>query len=154
MTEIIIHGERFKMLPAFIAPLITSVVGGIVELIPNSNERAKAKENMEMQLLTIITAAVSGQQEINKQEAAHKSIFVAGWRPFIGWVCGFGIAWQFLFNPIANWVLLLIMAYNPDIIIPPLPILDIGELISLVMAMLGMGGLRTFEKLRGVSREQ
>ena len=88
------------MLPAFIAPLITSVVGGIVELIPNSNERAKAKENMEMQLLTIITAAVSGQQEINKQEAAHKSIFVAGWRPFIGWVCGFGISEsRSLFSP-------------------------------------------------------
>ena len=142
-------------LPAFVPALLGTVVDGFLKFIPDTNERLRAKEMLEGQLITIVSAATQGQLEINKQEAAHNSLFVAGWRPFIGWVCGVGIAWQFVFTPIANWVLLLIVAANPDMpTLPELPMLDIGELMSLVMAMLGMGGLRTFEKMRGVSREK
>lgn len=141
--------------PAFVPALLGTVVDGFLKFIPDTNERLRAKEMLEGQLITIVSAATQGQLEINKQEAAHNSLFVAGWRPFIGWVCGVGIAWQFVFAPIANWVLLLVVAANPEITtFPDLPKLDMSEIMSLVMAMLGMGGLRTFEKMRGVSREK
>ena len=83
------------------------------------------------------------QAEINKIEAAHRSIFVAGWRPFIGWVCGFGFLWAFLGHPLFEWVVTL---YGIDIT-PPELITD--SLLELVLAMLGLGGLRTAEKLTG-----
>ena len=84
---------------------------------------------------------VLGQLEINKVEAAHKSLFVAGWRPFIGWVCGSGLAYNVLINPIAStWF--------------EMPAVDPAMLYPVLMGMLGMGGLRTFEKTRGVSREK
>lgn len=140
-------------LPAFIAPVIASLVDGVLDKIPNVNDRAKAKEDLEQELLGIVSIATRGQLEINKQEAAHKSIFVAGWRPFIGWVCGVGIAWQFVVIPILNWVILLLVINNPELEgIPNLPALDMAELMGLVFALLGMGGLRSFEKSRGVAR--
>lgn len=140
-------------LPAFIAPVIASLVDGVLDKIPNVNDRAKAKEDLEQELLGIVSIATRGQLEINKQEAAHKSIFVAGWRPFIGWVCGVGIAWQFVVIPILNWVILLLVINNPELEgIPNLPALDMTELMGLIFALLGMGGLRSFEKSRGVAR--
>ena len=83
------------------------------------------------------------QAEINKIEAAHRSIFVAGWRPFIGWVCGVGFLWVFLGHPLFEWSVAL---YGLDIH-PPELMSD--SLLELVLAMLGLGGLRTAEKLTG-----
>ena len=81
-----------------------------------------------------------GQIEINKQEAAHRSIFVAGWRPFIGWVCGAALAYDFVGRPI-----LMIFHVNAINI-------DSSLLYPLIMGMLGFGGLRTFEKLKGLTK--
>lgn len=83
------------------------------------------------------------QAEINKIEAAHRSIFVAGWRPFIGWVCGIGFLWAFFGHPLFEWVVVL---YGSTIT-PPELMTD--SLLELVLAMLGLGGLRTAEKLTG-----
>jgi len=82
------------------------------------------------------------QTAINQIEAQHRSIFVAGWRPFIGWVCGAGICNHFLVNPWLQWAI-------PDRVPPQL---DIGALMSLVTALLGLGVLRTYEKQAGVTR--
>ena len=87
--------------------------------------------------------------EVNKAEAAHKSIFVAGWRPFIGWVCGFALLWHFILNPLLYTVLSL-FGYNEI----NLPEFDFAQLSTILMGMLGLGGLRTFEKTKGVSREK
>ena len=78
------------------------------------------------------------QIELNKIEAAHKSVFVAGWRPFIGWVCGAGLAFTFILNPIIQW-----KTGSPG---PELPV-DI--MTELVLALLGLGALRTAEKFGG-----
>ena len=85
--------------------------------------------------------------ELNKIEAAHRSIFVAGWRPFIGWTCGAALAWHFLGHPLAEWA-------NAVFGTPPAvpPLLDDSNLMELVLAMLGLSGLRTFEKVQGRSR--
>ena len=140
-------------LTALLAPLVGSIIDEVADLIPNSNDRAKAKEKAQSQMLEIVGEAMKGQLDINKQEAAHHSIFVAGWRPFIGWVCGFGIAWQFIITPLISWAMLFYMAAHPEAVIPAAPELDMTELFGLVFAMLGMGGLRTYEKLNGVARK-
>ena len=86
-----------------------------------------------------------GQLEINKEEAKSPSMFVSGWRPFIGWVCGAACAWNWIGLKMA----LFIAAYfGKDLQLAPA---DIGEMMPVLMGMLGLGGLRTFEKLQGVA---
>jgi len=93
----------------------------------------------EGKLAELETSLLNAQAEINKAEAQHKSIFVAGWRPFIGWVCGVGIAIAFVIKPVVEWF-----------VDKELPALDVGQLIALVVAMLGVAGYRTYEKRAGV----
>ena len=91
-------------------------------------------------------AAMAGQMEINKVEAASTSVFVSGWRPFIGWVCGAACAW--------NWIGLKIALFAAAYFEHPLTLApaDLSEMTPVLMGMLGIGGLRTIEKLNGVAR--
>ena len=82
--------------------------------------------------------ARQSQTEVNKQEAKHSNVFVAGWRPFIGWVGGLSLFYQFLFRPIA-------VGFGGDF--PPI---ETEALYPIILGMLGLGGLRTYEKARGV----
>ena len=100
-------------------------------------------------MLNAMTGLVQGQLDINKEQAKHSSIFVAGARPFIMWVCGFALMWQFLLQPMATWGLLAFSVRE----LPPFPELDIGPLMTLLLGMLGLGGLRTYEKRLGVQRD-
>lgn len=87
------------------------------------------------------------QAQTNQIEAKHRSLFVAGWRPFVGWVCGIGLSWHFLGYDIARWA----TAYlAPQYTVPTLD--GTSDLLALVLSMLGLGGLRTWEKFRGVTR--
>ena len=88
-----------------------------------------------------------GQIEINKAEASHKSIFVAGWRPFIGWTCGIALCWHFVLAPVTIFV----CAYLA-VEIPNLPTFDMGSLMTVLMGMLGLGTLRTYEKQKGLTK--
>jgi len=128
-------------------PAITPIIDKLVDLIPNSNERARAKEQFEAELARAVNDAAKNQVEVNKVEAAHDSIFVAGARPFILWVCGFGIAWTYIIHPIMIWV----YTYY-GLPIADLPKIDSDGLYQLVLAMLGLGTMRTFEKVKGVAR--
>lgn len=95
----------------------------------------------------VLAADVASRQaaaDTNKIEAANPNIFVAGWRPFIGWVCGIGLISQFVIAPLATWIAAL--AHHPIVF----PELDMGTLLTLLMAMLGFGGMRTYEKVSGV----
>lgn len=83
------------------------------------------------------------QIEINKIEAKHSNIFVSGWRPFIGWVCGSALAYQFILRDFISYVMNL---FGSTAELPPS--LDISQLISILLAMLGMVGYRTFEKIK------
>lgn len=130
-----------------IAGLVSPIVNKFVDRIPDPNERARAKEELESELVAAANQAMLAQIEVNKQEAAHNSVFVAGWRPFIGWCCGTGVAWAFIVQPIATWVT---MIWFPDIVLPEI---QTDYLFEMVGGMLGFGGLRTFEKLRGVARK-
>lgn len=128
------------------------ILDGILRLIPDKGERARAKEMFEGQMLTAMTSLVQGQLEINKQEAQHGSIFVAGWRPFIGWVCGMALVWNFILQPLLLWVAW--MAPELGIDMSTAPKLDTGELMTVLLGMLGLGGLRTYEKRLGIARTE
>lgn len=90
-------------------------------------------------------AEIAGQLEINKVEAASSSLFVSGWRPSVGWVCSAALAWQLILAPSIQWGAAI---YGKPVALPPL---DTGTLISLLFALLGIGGMRTVEKLNGVA---
>jgi len=87
------------------------------------------------------------QAEMTKVEAQHRSTFVAGWRPFLGWICGVGLAFSFVGNPIIQWVTCII----GDKCISG-PVMPLEHIMTLVTALLGLGGLRTIEKLNGISK--
>lgn len=102
-------------------------------------ELLKLQQNGELQQIT-------GQLDINKIEASNSSVFVSGWRPSIGWICSAALAYQYLIRPITAWV-----AVFSGHELPQMPGLD-DNLWQLLLGMLGLGGLRTFEKINGVAR--
>jgi len=95
-----------------------------------------------------MTSLVQGQLQINAKEAEHGSIFVAGWRPAIGWICGIALGWNYILQPILSWA---VFAYGLDL--AAAPALDTAELTTILLGMLGLGGLRTYEKRLGVARK-
>ena len=130
----------------FLFPAVAPIVDKLVSLIPDSNARAKAKEEFELELQRAVARASEMQVEVNKIEAGHASVFVAGWRPFIGWMCGVGILWAFVGQPVSLWAI-QVFGLN----VATLPDVQTGYLLELVLAMLGMGTLRSFEKVKGVA---
>ncbi len=134
-------GPLLALLPSLL-PAITEVLDRVV---PDQAAAAKAKLEMEAKLLEAATAQAGQQAAINQVEAEHASIFVSGWRPFIGWVCGAGLAWAFLLAPMLAWLL------PATGVVAVLPALQMEYLLELVVAMLGLGALRSFEKMKGVA---
>lgn len=126
--------------------LLDLVKGPLDKLIPDKGEKLRFRHELEMAILK----SGLGQAQINRTEAAHPSIFVAGWRPFVGWVCGAALAWHFMLADIVGW---LRLAFFPDMPAPPL-LSGTETLVTVLLSMLGLGGLRTVEKLKGVSREK
>lgn len=108
---------------------------------PNPEEVLK----LQNRLMELEFMAQKTQTDINLQEAKHPNVFVSGWRPFIGWVCGSALAYNFIINPLITWIVQL-LGKN----ITP-PVLDVGSLMTVVLSMLGLGGMRSFEKFKGVN---
>jgi len=99
------------------------------------------KAEIEQRAMEIEYAATKAQTDINLEEAKNPNLFVSGWRPFVGWICGLSLGWQFI-NPIFEWVVKLA---GKNIAAPNI---DTGSLITVLFAMLGLGGLRTYEKVK------
>ena len=104
------------------------------EFAKDLREAIKGKEIDPDKMMELVKV----QSEINKMEAQHRSIFVAGWRPFIGWICGIALAYNFIIRDLIAWV-------SPDVM--PHAI-QMDQLITILLGMLGLGGLRTFEKIK------
>ena len=100
------------------------------------------KAEIEQRALEIEYALTKAQTDINLEEAKHSSIFVAGWRPFVGWVCGFSLGWQFIGSPIFEWI---IKIADKNVSAPEM---DTESLVTVLFALLGLGGMRTFEKYK------
>lgn len=126
---------------------ISDVVDDILKIankyIPDPIEKMRAEAELRNSLL----AWDQSQNQVNQAEAANPSLFVSGWRPAIGWVCACALFYQYLVVPLAMWATQ--WAGHP---FPKPPVLD-DTLWQLMFGMLGMGGLRTFEKLKGVARQ-
>lgn len=116
-------------------------VGTILDDLFTSDEERLGKEEA---LLRLAQRPALVQAEINKVEAQHRSVFVAGWRPFIGWVCGVALAYSFILRDVIAWAIVT----GAQDLAPP-PELAMEHLITILMALLGLGGFRTFEKLAG-----
>ena len=140
------------MIPAIVTALVPALGTLVDRLIPDRAAAEKAKAEMEAALVKASNEAALAQVEVNKIEAGHSSVFVAGWRPFIGWVCGVALALYYVPMIIIGMALWIWACLEAGQLVPR-PELGIAEIIGLVMAMLGMGGLRTLEKLNGVARQ-
>lgn len=103
------------------------------------------KSEEEKQQLAAAVMVVQGQLDINKVEAANPSVFVSGWRPFIGWVCGSACAWNWIGLPIAKAALTL---WGHPLDLAPA---NLTEMMPVLLGMLGLGSLRTLEKINGVA---
>lgn len=128
--------------------IIDGVMDGLDGLFTSDEERLQAKA----EATKLVHTRLMGQLAINKQEAAHKSIFVAGWRPAIGWTCAASLAYNFIGQPLLVYLMECIAVWKDMANMPYPPTLDIESLMSVVMAMLGMAGLRTYEKQKGVTK--
>lgn len=129
----------------------TALIGPVAGLLDKFIEDKDQKNKLAHEIATMsekhAQELAKGQLEVNKVEAGHRSAWVAGWRPFIGWVCGVALAWHFVLAPvtmfIASWL---------NVTLPALPEFDMGSLMTVLMGMLGLGGLRTFEKAKGLTK--
>ena len=110
----------------------------IDRFFPNKSEQEKA------QMAAALTI-IQGQLDVNKNEASNSSIFVSGWRPFIGWACGSACVWNWLGLPVASFIA---AALGTPLALAPA---DLTEMMPVLIGMLGLGALRTTEKINGVA---
>lgn len=114
----------------------------IERLIPDKTAQVQAKAALLQMQAQGELSGLLGQLDINKAEASNTNWFVAGWRPLIGYVCGIGLASQFLIGPLATWIAALL---GHPIVYPSL---DMGTLLTLLLGMLGLSTQRTYEKVQ------
>ena len=118
-------------------------VGTVIDDLHFSGEE---KEKLKLQMKEIDAKLKEKQLDINKVEAGHRSIFVSGWRPFLGWVSGLSIGYVYLFQPLLDMILQMFGVEVNWVV------LDLGQLMPLILGMLGLGGLRSFEKAKGLTK--
>ena len=126
------------MIDKFFKP-ISDLIG---KAIPDKTKRMELEASIKSQMIDLQKA----QAEINLEQAKHPSIFVSGSRPAILWICALGLAWQFFLAPLMNWAVVI----SGSTIQPP--VINTEGLMTLTLSLLGLGGLRTAEKWKGVAR--
>jgi len=122
--------------------LVGPVTGLLSEFIEDKDQKARLAHEIATMAERHANENAKAQLEVNKVEAASKSLFVAGWRPFIGWTCGLGMFGNFITIPFANFVLALL---SYEVVIPLVPL---ETMMPVLMGMLGLGAMRSFEKTR------
>ena len=125
--------------------LLTSLIGPVTGLLDKFVEDKDAKNALAHEIATMsekhAQELAKGQLDVNKVEAAHKSLFVAGWRPFVGWICGIGLLYNILISQILG-IWFEVQEVDPSLLTP------------ILMGMLGMGAMRSYEKTQNVAREK
>ena len=131
--------------------MIQALIGPATELIGKFVEDKDKKNELAHEIATMAERhaqeLAKGQLAINAEEAKSKNIFIAGWRPCTGWVCSIALMVHFLLIPIAD-VVTAYMGYKPV----PYPAFDMDTLMTVLLGMLGLGGLRTYEKQKGLTK--
>ncbi len=131
--------------------MLSALIGPVTGLLDKFVEDKDQKNALAHEIATLAEKqaheAAMAQVATNQAEAKHRSVFVAGWRPFIGWTCGVALAYHFVLAPF-----ILFGVSVAGIEIPPLPAFDMDSLMTVLLGMLGLGGLRTYEKSKGITK--
>lgn len=152
---------------------IGKIIDGVGKIADDLHTSREEKLEIALKEREMDVSLMQGQIEINRAEAQHTSIFVAGWRPFIGWIGGLALAYQFLFYPFMIWAWAILQAYGhipchlPEVIastnasidltqcsFTTPPNFDAGPLFAIITGMLGIGGMRSFDKLKNTDTKQ
>lgn len=126
--------------------MIDKLIGPISKILDKFVADKDLKVKLEHELKNELHRANLAQVEVNKIEAAHRTVFVAGWRPFTGWSCAAALCYHFLLQPLLVFILTA-LGYNFD-----LPEFDMSSLMTILLGMLGLGGLRTYEKQKHLTK--
>lgn len=131
---------------------IGEVIGAVGKVAGDLITTEKERRQLDLEEKKIDQATDLAQIEVNKVEAASLSVFVAGWRPAIGWIGAAAMAYQFLLYPMLLWVWTYLQGTNwiPQELKPP-PVLDADQLWVILSGILGIAGMRSFEKTKGVA---
>lgn len=141
-------------MPLALLEALPELIGKIIDrVIPDPVQQADAKlkvaelaENGELEQLKAEVTLATGQMDINKVEAASTNVFVSGWRPFIGWICGASLAYVGLIEPLSRFLAQVLFHY-----VGGFPVVDTTVTMQVLLGMLGLGTLRTYEKKNGVA---
>ena len=133
---------------SFITALVGPVANLLDQFIEDKDQKAKLAHEIATMSEKNMSEAMLANAQANIEQSKHASIFVSGARPAIMWICALGLLTQFFLMPIAEWAIIIWM---PEI---DLPKLNTGELMTLTLSLLGLGGLRSFEKSKGIAREK
>ena len=123
-----------------------SIIGVASKVLDKFVEDKDLKRKLESELKSQIISLDLAQAQTNLEQAKHSSVFIAGARPAIMWICAFGLGWQFVFQPVAAWIL----AVSGSELM--LPLFETEGLMPLTLSLLGLGSMRSFEKFKGIQR--
>ncbi len=115
------------------------------ERLERKNEADKAQKAYDLEIARLDAQALQNQTDVNKIEAASTNLFVSGWRPFVGWVCGFALAYVAILEPLLRFIAAM-SGYEGSY-----PVIDTTITLQVLLGMLGLGGMRSFEKAKGVA---
>ena len=127
--------------------LIGPVTSIIDKIVPDKDQAAKLAHEIATMSEKMANEQVLAQLEVNKAEAASGSLFKGGWRPAIGWICGLALLWSFILQP---FLVFFLLVFGVDL--PPLPEIGTADLMPILLGMLGLGGLRSYEKIQKVTK--
>lgn len=130
---------------------VLNIGGSIIDrLIPDKNANAKAKADLIQAELNGELEAAKGQLSVDLAEASNQSVFVSGWRPFVGWVCGAAFAYVYILQPFLQFFLVAFkINFDPN----KLPVVDTSQMIPVLLGMLGLGAMRSFDKTNTVGTD-
>jgi hypothetical protein len=137
------------VIAAAIGPVFTFLDTALKRAFPDKTERDRIQAQLEQAVLQGDLGLLQAQLAVNEAEARSESTFVSGWRPFVGWTCGAALAWNFVVLPLAVFALTA-----AGVSLPPLPELAVDTLMPVLLGMLGLGGMRTYEKLQGANKRR
>jgi hypothetical protein len=131
---------------------VTAILGLVDTVVsriwPDKTEQEKEQFTLAIQQELDKTQLLTGQMSTNAAEGASGNMFVAGWRPAVGWICALAFGWMYFVQPM--FLFAVAATGHP---VPSLPHLDIGEMMPILLGMLGLGGLRTYEKVNGITNK-
>ena len=134
--------------------MLQALIGPVSDILDKFIEDKDQKAALAHEIATMSERHAQelalAQIEVNKAEAGSSSVFKGGWRPFVGWVCGVALAYHFILHPI---IVFALVTFNVTGLHPSdLPVFDMDSLMTVLLGMLGLGGLRTYEKKQGITK--